>query len=280
MPTVLVAVEQRFPKEQRIVDDGLSYRMLPTGGKVFVRLLGLRRLRDWVIRKADKSDPGIWGGLLCRKRYIDEALVDASCSVEAVVNLGAGLDTRSFRVQALSDLPVWELDQQEIIAVREKRLREIFVKLPENVKLVAIDFDHQDLGKVLASHGYRLDKPTAFVWEGVTQYLAEQGVRKTFEFLAQAAIGSCLAFTYVRKDFLDGRAQYGWESGFKRFVTTNVWRFGMEPQAVPEFLREYGWRVMEDVGYEELATRYIAPAHRDFVTTPVERMLYAKKQER
>jgi methyltransferase (TIGR00027 family) len=277
MPTVLVAVEQRFPKEQRIVDDGLSYGMLPFGGRLFVRLLRLRRLRDWLIRKADRSDPGIWGGLLCRKRYIDDALTDAASRVEAVVNLGAGLDTRTYRLQVPSELPVWEVDQQEIIATREKRLHGIFGKLQKNVKLVAIDFDHENLGKVLASHGYGLDKRTAFVWEGVTQYLTERGVRQTFDFLATAATGSYLAFTYVRKDFLDSKARYGWDSGYKRFVASNVWRFGMDPQAVPEFLREYGWAVMEDVGYEDLTAKYIAPTHRDFMTTPVERIVYAKK---
>jgi O-methyltransferase involved in polyketide biosynthesis len=60
MPTVLVAAEQWFPNEQRIVDDGLSYSMLPFGAKMFVRLLRLRWLRYWVIRKVDRSDPGIW----------------------------------------------------------------------------------------------------------------------------------------------------------------------------------------------------------------------------
>jgi O-methyltransferase involved in polyketide biosynthesis len=40
---------------------------------------------------------------------------------------------------------------------------------------------------------------------GVTQYLTEPGVRKTLDFLARAAGGSRLAFTYVRKDFLEGK---------------------------------------------------------------------------
>lgn len=42
------------------------------------------------------------------------------------------------------------------------------------------------------------------MWEAVTQYLTEQGVRATFDRLAKAARGSRLAFTYVRKGFLTG----------------------------------------------------------------------------
>jgi hypothetical protein len=35
-PTVLVAIEQYFPEKQRIIEDGLAYRMLPFGMKTFV----------------------------------------------------------------------------------------------------------------------------------------------------------------------------------------------------------------------------------------------------
>jgi methyltransferase (TIGR00027 family) len=216
---------------------------------------------------------------LCRKRYIDEKLLDVGSRMEAIVNLGAGFDTRTYRLAAISHLPVWEVDQQENIQVKEKRLNETFGKVPSNVKLVAIDFDHENVGAVLASHGYTATKRTCFVWEAVTQYLTEDGVRKTFDFLANAPIDSCLAFTYVRKDFLDGKTLYGWGSGYKRFVATKVWMFGMEPESVPNFLAEYGWGLIEDVGYEELAARYIIPQHRNLVSTPVERMVYANKLE-
>jgi O-methyltransferase involved in polyketide biosynthesis len=92
-----------------------------------------------------------------------------------------------------------------------------------------------------------------------------------------AAPGSRLAFTYVRKDFLMGKALYGWESGYKRFVATEVWLFGMEPEDCVTFLRGYGWRVIEDIGYDELAGRYIEPTGRRLASTPVERIVYAEK---
>ena len=69
--------------------------------------------------------------------------------------------------------------------------------MPSNVTLVPIDVETQDLADVSANHGYRPERPTFFVWEAVTQYLTEAGVRKTFDFLATAAPGSHLVFTYV-----------------------------------------------------------------------------------
>ena len=118
---------------------------------------------------------------------------------------------------------------------------------------------------------------TFFVWEGVTQYLTEQGVGSTFDYLAQATRGSRLAFTYVREDFIDGKALYGWSTGYEQFVVSKLWKFGMSPATSAEFVARYGWRVLDDVSYEDLATRYIAPSGRRLGATPVERIVYAEK---
>lgn len=214
---------------------------------------------------------------MCRKRYINEKLLGSLKQIDAVVNLGAEFDTRAYRFPALADIPVWELDQPQNIGPKQARLLKVFGKIPAHVKLVAIDFDRSDLDSVLKVSGYSTDMRTFFIWEAVTQYLTEEGIRTTFDFLAQAAPGSRLAFTYVLKGFLDGRAMYGWEKGYKKFVETKIWIFGMEPEAWPDFLKEYGWRVSEDTGYEEMAEKYVKPTGRILASTPVERMVYAEK---
>jgi hypothetical protein len=88
-----------------------------------VRLLWPGWMRDWVIGMSERSNPGIWGGLLCRKRYIDEMLVASRNEIQALVILGGGFDTRPYRLPALSRLPVWEVDQSENVKAKEKRLR-------------------------------------------------------------------------------------------------------------------------------------------------------------
>jgi methyltransferase (TIGR00027 family) len=277
IPTFLVAVEQCFPRAQRIVNDDMAVRMLPGPAALFVGLLRLRAVRDGLIGLFDKGDPGIWGGLLCRKRDIDDKLLQASGEVDGVLSLGAGFDTRPFRLPQVSSLPMWEVDQRENIEAKALRLRKVFGTMPAHIKLVAADFDADDLGEVLAAHGYSTAVRTFIIWEAVTQYLTEAGVRATFAWLARAAPGSRLAFTYVRKSFIDGTNLYGWESGYKRFVASQVWRFGMEPQMWPAFLADYGWQVVEDVGYDELTARYVAPVGRQLRSTPIERLIYARK---
>ncbi len=277
-PTALVAAEQNFPKGLRLIDDDVAYPILPFGARAFVWLMRPRWARDWMVRVTERTSPGIWGGLVCRKRYIDDKLIQAAGEIGAMVNLGAGYDTRAYRLKALADIPVWEVDQPQNIEPKRARLKKLFGATPPHVTLVAIDFDREQLSTVLASHGYRAEIPTFFVWEAVSQYLTEEGVKATFDFLSKAAVGSRLAFTYVRKDFIDGHAMYGQAGLYKRFVKSQkAWRFGLLPEDVADFLAGYGWRVVEHLGYDELAERYVTPLRPELVSTPIERVVYAEK---
>lgn len=276
-PTALIAAEQFYPEGQMVITDNFAYRMLPASSRFFVNLLRFDRFRNWIIGLSEKKQPGIWGGLLCRKRYIDEKLTASVNDIETIVNLGAGFDTRYFRLRLRSGIPVWEVDQPGNIKAKESRLREIFGKIPSNVRLVPVDFDIEDLSAVLESKGYSLSKRTFLIMEAVTQYLTADGVKKNFDFLSKAESGSRLIFTYVRKDFLDGKNFYGWESGYKRFVSSKIWHYGIDPGELPGFLKNYGWGVTEDRGYNELAEEYLKPAGRNLTSTQVERIVYAEK---
>ena len=277
-PMLAVAIEQNFPGNQRIIEDDLAYSILPSSMRAVVQLTRLAFIRDWMIRRLDKRSPGTWGGMLCRKRYIDEKLIESIAHIDAVVNLGAGFDTRAYRLPALAAMPVWEVDQPENIGLKQARLQKLFGRVPNHVKLQPIDFDREELGAVLAAHGCPAEGRMFFIWEAVTQYLTERGIRKTFDFLARAARGSRLAFTYIRRDFLDCQVMYGQELLYKRYVgREKIWLFGMDPEGVVNFLTPYGWRVVEHLGYEELTERYVKPAGRELASLPVERMVYAEK---
>jgi methyltransferase (TIGR00027 family) len=278
-PIATVAIEQYFPKEQRIIEDNLAYKILPAGMRAFVRLVKTESIRNWMIRSAEKDIPGVWGGLMCRKRYIDEKLADSIKQIKAVVNLGAGFDTRAYRLPFLSDFPVWEVDQIENIKLKQARIRKVIGEIPVHIKLVAIDFDCEKINPVLESSGYSINQKTFFIMEAVTQYLTEDGIKSTFTFLSSAVTGSRLVFTYVRKDFLDGQQFYGWEKGYKKYVTKDkIWIFGMNPENWPDFLNQFGWEIIEDIDFLELHEKYVRPTRRSLASTPIERIIYAEKK--
>ncbi len=277
-PTVTVAIEQYVPAKQRLIHDDLAYSILPWGMRALVWVMRFAPARNWFVSLIEKSAPGIWAGLMSRKRYIDDKLSEAADEVEAIVNLGAGFDTRLYRLPAVAHIPAWEVDQPENIKPKQRRLQKVFGQIPNHVKLVSIDFDHETLETVLASHGYAVDRRTFFVWEAVSQYLTESGIKTTFDFLAKAAPGGRLAFTYVTKDFIDGENIYEHKRLYQQYVVKDkAWLYGWHPEEVVDFLARYGWRVVEHLGYDELAEKYVKPIDRVSVSMPIERMVYAEK---
>jgi len=277
-PAILVAIEQFYPAYERVLTDPLQYRFLPRGTKILVYLLRPRFMLNWMTKAAVNSAPGLWGGLLCRKRYIDEKLEENVGIFTQIINLGAGLDTRLYRLSGIENIRAWELDQPENIAVKRLAVQKALGKPSENVKLVPIDFDTQNLDEILQAAGYSTEQPAFFIWEAVTQYLSEAGIRATFDFLAKAKSGSLITFTYARKKFLEGEDILNWPAGYKRFVKTGVWLFGMEPDNWPGFLAEYGWKAIEDTDYPTMAEKYIKPTGRVLnADTQVERMIFATK---
>jgi methyltransferase (TIGR00027 family) len=269
-----VAVEQGFPPCERILTDELALPILPLGSRIWVRLL--RPVRRWLVRKTEARVPGLWGGIMARKRFIDDVISENPA--EAVVNLGAGFDTRACRLPELADVPVWEVDLPVTVEAKRRRLQKIFGAVPEYLHLVPLDFDREDPGSALAASGYPTGAVTLFIWEGVTQYLTEEGFRATFAWLANAPTGSRLVFTYVPRDFVDGDRLYGQQHLYRKMVGEDpIWRVGLDPEGVDGLLAGHGWREVEHLGYDELDERYVKPTGRDLGWMGIERIVHARR---
>lgn len=271
----IVALEQRYAPRERIVTDDLAASLLPSAARAVLARMG-PRAATIMAALAERRYPGLWGGILCRKRFIDEKLREALGGIDTLVNLGAGFDTRVYRMLPGTGVRAWEVDQPANIDAKWRRLSMRLGSLPTQIRLVATDFEQAPLDATLAAHGYTPNQRTFFIWEGVTQYLDEASVRKTFDFLASAAQDSRLAFTYVRRDFLEGVPLEGQDVFYRRFVAKHrIWRFGLDPAELSAFLASYGWRVIEAPEPEALARRYIAPTGRALSAMPIERSVYA-----
>jgi methyltransferase (TIGR00027 family) len=273
-----VALEQYQPDEHRLIHDDLARQMLPGRLKLLLSIFGFKSLRQGFLSLIERGFPGT-RGLLCRKRYIDDKLVEALGSgIETIVILGAGLDTRAYRIPQLSTLPVYEVDLPQTIAYKERKLRQLYGSVPPHVRLIPIDFDRQTLEDVLKSHGYSLDQKSFFIWEGVTQYISETAVRFVFEFLAKVRPGSRIVFTYIVKDFIDGERTYGLERLYQQTrVKKQMWQFGLQPSQVAAFIGEYFWKELEQVSADEYRQRYLNPMGRTDAVMEIERMVYAEK---
>lgn len=277
-PVVLAAVERNEPPGRRLVDDDLAGLFLPRPLRWLVGATRSDAVRRLLISLSEWSGPGLWANLACRKRFIADLLEQAGNDIDAVVILGAGLDTCAYRLTRQVRIPIFEVDLPVNIARKAKTVRRVLGELPLSVRLVALDFEHDDLLTALAEHGYLTEYRAFFICEGVTQYLTEDGVRRTLEGLRAAAPGSRLVFTYIRRDFIDGTNRYGTRTLYRTVrQRRQLWHFGLQPDEVAGFIGDYGWRLVEQAGPDELIQRYVEPTGRKLKASQLEWSAYAEK---
>ena len=277
-PMVLAAVEQNEPPGRRLVDDDLAELFLPASLRWLVAATRSAPLRNLMIRGSEFTGPGLWANIACRKRFIADKLSEALGNIDAVVILGAGLDTRPYLLTRQVRIPVFEVDLPVNIARKAQTVRRALGGPPLSVRLVALDLERDDLLTSLAEHGYHTDYRAFFICEGVTQYLSEKTVRRTLEGLRAAAPGSRLVFTYVRRDFIDGTNRYGTRTLYRNVrQRLQLWHFGLQPEEVADFIADYGWRLVEQAGPDELVQRYVKPTGRKLKASQLEWSAYAEK---
>ena len=276
-PMVLAAVEHNEPPQHRLVDDDLAATFLPAHLRALVTATRWSPLRSAVVKASERAGPGLWASIACRKRLIDERLSDPLHEFDAVVILGAGLDTRAYRIARHSSLPVFEVDQQINVERKAAVVARALGEIPGSVHLVPVDFEQGDLLEKLFAHGYNPADRTFFVWEGVTQYLSPQAVRATLEGLRGAAAGSQLIFTYIRQDFIDGDNRYGAESVYRKFRGDKpLWHSGFDPERLHDHLADHGWTLIEQAGPSYFRDTYIRPAGRTLAASQIEWTAHAR----
>jgi methyltransferase (TIGR00027 family) len=265
-------IEQSQPKGARLFDDEVIKDLLGTPIRTMMRFAFMR---SFTIRRADAVLDGLYGVQICRTRFIDE-VVQASLSqgIGQLVILGAGFDTRPYRLPGMGRVKVLELDLPAVQEEKKRRLRSHFAGLPENVTFVPIDFARQRVETVLADTGYDAPNPAVFVWEGVIQYLSEESVRRTLAFVGRSAPGSILVFTYVLKSIVERRSGIPGADRLMDVVAKNgaTWLFGLEPSNVASFLVPYHLDLIADVGNADYQARYLGPRGRKLVVSECERV--------
>jgi methyltransferase (TIGR00027 family) len=269
-------IEQYQPEQKRLFDDPLVKDLV--SGPVRV-LMQMAAMRSFTIRQTDAITPGIFGAQVCRARYIDDAVQTiVENGVDQLVILGAGLDTRPYRLPRIERVRVFEVDLPDAQDEKKKNLIKRLGKLPTLVTYLPVDFDTQTLDTVFSGTGYDSARPAVFIWEGVTQYLSEEQVRQTLAFVGKSAPGSVILFTYVLRSIIDGSSKIpGADKMLQRMEKNNSnWAFGLEPGQVAEFLRPYHLGLIADVGRADYQRMYLRPLRRDLVVSDIERVVEAR----
>ena len=277
---ILRAMENLLPQDKRLFEDPYSEKLLSPYYKFWMIIMRPPRILNFMMNISEKHSPGVIGGLLCRTCYIDDVLNNAiKEGVGTVVNLGAGMDARAFRIPGIENIQYFELDLPEVMKAKRSYIDKKIGELPSNVSLVPIDFNSQDLGEELEKSGYDPSSKTLFIWEGVSQYISKEAVDGTLKYVAQASPGSRIVFTYVLESFINGsKIPDGLNRIYKFFLKKKnpLWFCGFNPAEMSEYLSKYSLSLIEDVGHEEFLERYIRPKGRDLKVMEIERTVLAE----
>ena len=249
------AVEMLRPEAERVASDpyarsfvsgfnvqGLRF-MLATG---MSRLMGIEPMINFAI---------------VREQYVHDLMVrEASARLDQLVILGAGFDTRAYRIAELASVPVFEVDHPITQAQKRRALEGVVEPPPANVTFVGVDFEIDDLGERLRAAGYREDQRTLFVWQGVSMYLTPAGIDRTLGFVARhSARGSVVVF-----DYFDARAMQSTEAVVIRVFTgimgeTVTW--AIDQREIGAFLTARGFADVRNADYAQIAAPYLTGAN-------------------
>ena len=125
--------------------------------------------------------------------FFDAAVGQYLPDVAQFVILGAGFDTRAYRLPNDTPVRVFEVDSPRTQMVKRETLKKAGID-SSGVRFVPADFETEDWLACLTAAGFDPGERTLFLWEGVTMYLDREAVEDTLRKIASTARGSAVTF--------------------------------------------------------------------------------------
>jgi len=198
-----------------------------------------------------------------RARLVEDLVAaEAARDVAQYVLLGAGLDTFvQRRPELASRLRVFEVDRPGPQAWKQERLRALGYGIPDGLRFVGVDFERgASWREGLVAAGFARSEPAVVASTGVSMYLSREANQETLREVAKLAPGSVLALTFLQPlERAEPAARAGLEQsaqGARASGTPFISFF--EPADLLELARAAGFRAVEHVSANAIATRYFA----------------------
>jgi methyltransferase (TIGR00027 family) len=188
--------------------------------------------------------------MIARTVAIDDAIRE--CIPPQLVILGAGLDSRAWRMPELRDAVVFEVDHPD--TQREKRARaEKLQPFAGEIHFVPVDFTRDSLGNALRAAGHDPGRATSWVWEGVVMYLTRREIEASLRTIRKlSAPGSRLTVAYH-----DSTLLLRLVGPILRLVGEPL-RSAFTANAMRTLLAAHGFRVVRDEDVRTVASRLSA----------------------
>jgi len=196
---------------------------------------------------------------IMRTRVFDDWLTSttaAAAGLAQVVLLGAGFDSRAFRLDWRTGVALWELDQAALLAAKEAILAPS-APLPGCTRTtVAVDFADAEWPAALQAAGFRPELQTAWLAEGLFPYLTPHVAASVLDAAAAlSATASQFAADLVDEDSVAARNQYlARLRELGPAVKGAPFQFGTNDPT--QFLAAHGWSTLTIVEPADVAARF------------------------
>jgi len=170
--------------------------------------------------------------IIMRTRFYDDwLLAQAGKGCRQFVVLGAGLDTRAFRLDWPSGTRVFEVDLPPVLAVKA----DVLATAQPSCERITVPADlTTDWGALLEAAGFDRAQPTVWLAEGLLVYLDEAQTTHIVSSVTElSAAGSAFATEALSGD-VDRLAAPDMAA------TTSMWQGGLGA-AMPDWLGAHGW---------------------------------------
>ncbi len=178
-----------------------------------------------------------------RTAVLDNA-IESALPFSQLVILGAGFDSRAWRLPGLEHTTVFEMDHPATQALKKREAQNRKTNAGQ-IRFTAMDFTTDHLPTRLDETGFKRNEKTFWLWEAVAMYLTPGEIAATLASIAGLSTPeSVIAFTYMGKR--NGKVP---QSIFLSLLGEPV-RSGFDHSEISELVHETGWTLVEDTGIE------------------------------
>jgi methyltransferase (TIGR00027 family) len=185
--------------------------------------------------------------IVARARFVEDLVVEEmGRGVGQYVLLGAGLDTFAQRRPDLAGrLSIFEIDRPSPQAWKRQRLIELGLGVPENLRLVPVDFEAgESWVQKLAAAGFEAGKPAVVASTGVSMYLTREANFATMCQIAAFAPGTTFVMSFIGPlELIDPAERPGVEAAMRGArAGGNPWLSFFTPDQAMALAREAGFK--------------------------------------